>query len=179
MEAARGEANWRADSRPVAVGRPPERARIVGLARSLRVEGRPTDERHLESIWVEPRHRRTGVMRAILRYLAETGAGCPGLAASGSWTRNTDAHAVYERLRLRTAPARRQLLNRRLRPKQRSASDVAALPGQAPLLRSGGTETARDPGLQAELGEGIGFAEFPAVAPPAPSATGPRLLATC
>ena len=45
--------------------------RIVGLARSLRVDGRPPDERHLESVWVEPRYRRTGVMRAILRHLAE------------------------------------------------------------------------------------------------------------
>ena len=41
--------------------------RIVGMASSVRVAGRPAYERHIESVWVDPRYRRTGVLRAILR----------------------------------------------------------------------------------------------------------------
>src|SRR5438445_750267 len=45
-------------------------ARIVGMASSVRVPGRPPYERHIESVWVDPRYRRNGVLRAILAQLA-------------------------------------------------------------------------------------------------------------
>lgn len=122
------EAHWR-QSFVGALWVVPRRGRqIVGMARSLRVDGRPADERHLESVWVDPRHRRTGVMRAILRHLTELE---PDVRDWLLWVldRNPEAHAVYEslgfrptgerqlladasgrtevRLRLKTSPARR------------------------------------------------------------------------
>ena len=45
--------------------------RIIGLARSLRVDGRPPDERHLEAVWVEPRHHHTNIIQTILHYLTK------------------------------------------------------------------------------------------------------------
>jgi L-amino acid N-acyltransferase YncA len=44
---------------------------IVGLARSLRVADRPASERHVESVWVAPRHRRSGMTRTLVQQLAE------------------------------------------------------------------------------------------------------------
>ena len=106
--AARTEADWRqtfTDGLWIVAQRG---CRIVGLARSLRVDDRPPDERHLESIWVDPRYRRSGVMRAILRYLAELE---PDVHDWLLWVvdRNLDARTVYERLGFR-ATGERQLL---------------------------------------------------------------------
>jgi len=77
------------------------RQEIVGLARSVRVERRPAFERHLESVWVEPGHRRTGVLRTLLRYLAELE---PEVREWRVWvlTDNVEARAVYERLGFRS-----------------------------------------------------------------------------
>ena len=83
MEIAWTEERWRSSFEGsvwvVARGR----QEIVGMARSVRVEYRPAFERHLESVWVEPGHRRTGVLRALLRYLAELEPGRPRMAGLG------------------------------------------------------------------------------------------------
>jgi len=71
--------------------------RIIGVACSLRDDERPANERYLESVWVERGHRRTGVLRAILRYLAELE---PDVEDWFLWVLdgNAEARAVYERL---------------------------------------------------------------------------------
>jgi GNAT superfamily N-acetyltransferase len=97
VEQGWSETEWRrgfADALWVVVRR---RHRVVGLARSVRVDGRPPDERHLESVWVEPGYRRTGVMRAVLRFLAGRE---PDVRDWLVWvlTGNADARKVYERL---------------------------------------------------------------------------------
>ncbi|MEV8376703.1 GNAT family N-acetyltransferase [Kribbella sp. NPDC056861] len=107
--AARTEADWRqtfTDGLWIVAQRG---RRIIGLARSLRVTDRPADERHLESIWVDPRYRRSGVMRAILRCLAELE---PEVREWLLWVvdRNVDARTVYERLGFQ-ATGERQLLD--------------------------------------------------------------------
>jgi GNAT superfamily N-acetyltransferase len=96
-EASWTEASWRHSFAGALWVVPRSGRRIIGLARSLRVDGRPPDERHLESVWVEPRHRRTGVMRAILRYLTEVE---PEVHDWLLWVvdRNVEAREVYERL---------------------------------------------------------------------------------
>ncbi len=70
--------------------------RIIGVASSLRDDERPT-ERHLESVWVEPGHRRTGALRAILQYLVELE---PEVGDWLLWVLdgNAEALAVYQRL---------------------------------------------------------------------------------
>jgi GNAT superfamily N-acetyltransferase len=82
--------------------------RIVGLARSVRVQGRPAEERHLESVWVEPGHRKTGVTRALLRFLTEQD---PGVREWLVWVLdgNPDARHVYVRLGF-VATGERQVL---------------------------------------------------------------------
>jgi len=45
--------------------------RIIGLARVLTVDERPADERHIESVWVDPGYRRLGVMRSLLRHIVD------------------------------------------------------------------------------------------------------------
>lgn len=68
---------------------------IIAVASSLR-DG-PVNERYLESVWVEPGHRRSGALRAILRYLAELE---PEVEDWFLWVLdgNAEARAVYERL---------------------------------------------------------------------------------
>lgn len=68
---------------------------IIAVASSLR-DG-PVNERYLESVWVEPGHRRTGVLRTILQYLAELE---PDVEDWFLWVLdgNAEARAVYERL---------------------------------------------------------------------------------
>lgn len=84
------------------------RQEIVGLARSVRVDRRPAFERHLESVWVEPRHRRTGVLRTLLRYLAELE---PEVREWRVWvlTGNVEARTVYERLGFESTGERQPL----------------------------------------------------------------------
>ncbi|HET6295653.1 MAG TPA: GNAT family N-acetyltransferase [Kribbella sp.] len=74
--------------------------RTVGLARVLRVDGRPTDERHIESVWVDPGNRRSGVLRAIQRHLVATE---PAIRDWLLWVvdDNVPAREVYERLGFR------------------------------------------------------------------------------
>ncbi len=71
--------------------------RIVGLARSVRARDRPADERHLESVWVEPGHRGTGVMRALMRFLTHLE---PGVQEWLVWVleSNAEARDVYRKL---------------------------------------------------------------------------------
>jgi predicted GNAT family acetyltransferase len=71
--------------------------RIVGVASSLRAAQGLATERYIESVWVEPGHRRSGILREILRYLAELE---PVVEDWFLWVLdgNADARAVYERL---------------------------------------------------------------------------------
>ena len=80
--------------------------RIIGVASSLRDDERPV-ERYLESVWVEPGHRRTGALRAILQYLVELE---PEVEDWFLWVLdgNAEARLVYERLGFE--PGKRQLL---------------------------------------------------------------------
>jgi ribosomal protein S18 acetylase RimI-like enzyme len=99
-EASWLEANWRhrfVDSQWVVAQ---EGDRIVGLARTVRVEDRPPDERHIESVWVDPRDRRTGVLRAMLHYLIERE---PAVRDWLVWVVDDNAQAleVYDRLDFR------------------------------------------------------------------------------
>ncbi|MET9317086.1 GNAT family N-acetyltransferase [Kribbella sp. NPDC003505] len=74
-----------------------DEARIIGLASSVRVLDRPPYERHIESVWVDPRYRRTGVLRAVL---AELAAIEPDVTEWRVWVLDTNAVArqVYDRL---------------------------------------------------------------------------------
>lgn len=74
-----------------------DEARIIGQASSVRVADRPPDERHIESVWVDPRYRRTGVLRAVL---AELAAVEPDVTEWRVWVLDTNAIArqVYDRL---------------------------------------------------------------------------------
>lgn len=83
--------------------------RVIGMASSVRVAGRPPDERHVESVWVDPRYRRTGVLRALLGQLA---AEQPAVSEWRVWVldTNTLAFEVYARLGFRPT-GERQLLS--------------------------------------------------------------------
>ncbi|MEU4193140.1 GNAT family N-acetyltransferase [Kribbella sp. NPDC026611] len=97
VESTWGEAEWRARFRYrhwVVVRRG---GAIIGLASSVRVDDRPPLERHIESVWVDPRYRRTGVLRAMLAYL---GAVEPDVTDWRIWVLDTNeiARKVYDRL---------------------------------------------------------------------------------
>jgi ribosomal protein S18 acetylase RimI-like enzyme len=83
--------------------------RVIGMASSVRVPGRPADERHVESVWVDPRYRRTGVLRALLGQLA---AEEPAVSEWRVWVldTNTVAFEVYDRLGF-SPTGERQLLS--------------------------------------------------------------------
>jgi ribosomal protein S18 acetylase RimI-like enzyme len=83
--------------------------RVIGMASSVRVPGRPADERHVESVWVDPRYRRTGVLRALLGQLA---AEEPAVNEWRVWVldTNTVAFQVYDRLGF-SPTGERQLLS--------------------------------------------------------------------
>jgi ribosomal protein S18 acetylase RimI-like enzyme len=74
-----------------------EEQRVIGLASSVRVAGRPSYERHIESVWVDPRYRRHGVLRAVLGHLSVAD---PGVTEWRVWVldTNTVAREVYDRL---------------------------------------------------------------------------------
>jgi len=74
-----------------------DEARIIALASSVRVLDRPAYERHVESVWVDPRYRRTGVLRAVLSELAAIE---PDVTEWRVWVLDTNAVArqVYDRL---------------------------------------------------------------------------------
>jgi predicted GNAT family acetyltransferase len=71
--------------------------RIIAMAASVRVAGRPAYERHIEAVWVDPRYRRSGVLRALLGQLA---AEDPEVTEWRVWVldTNTLARQVYDRL---------------------------------------------------------------------------------
>ncbi|MEV5961843.1 GNAT family N-acetyltransferase [Kribbella sp. NPDC051952] len=100
-EAARTETGWR--ERFVNVQWVVARLgdRTIGLAAARRVEDRAPDERHIESVWVDPRHRRTGVLRAMLRHLMEME---PSVRTWLVWVLDDNllGRRVYERLGFRS-----------------------------------------------------------------------------
>lgn len=66
------EANWRHSLETTTWIIAQEAERAVGLARSV-MEPMPPQRHYLESIWVDPDHRRQGVFRALLLELADLG----------------------------------------------------------------------------------------------------------
>ncbi|MFI5710957.1 GNAT family N-acetyltransferase [Kribbella sp. NPDC051620] len=126
-EASWTEASWRrsfADALWVVLR---NSRRIIGLARSLRVDGRPPDERHLEAVWVEPRHRRTGVMRALLVYLTELE---PDVHDWLLWVldHNAEALEAYERLGFEPTGERQQLTDASGRTEVRFRRSALSIP---------------------------------------------------
>jgi ribosomal protein S18 acetylase RimI-like enzyme len=75
-----------------------EAQNVVGLARSVGEPGLPS-ARHVESIWVEPTHRRLGVFRHLVHALAEIERRT-GVTELLLWVLedNHDAQRAYEAL---------------------------------------------------------------------------------
>ena len=73
-----------------------DKGRIIGMARRP-FDPRKLDWRHIESVWVDRRYRRNGVLRAILGQLA---ADEPTVSEWRVWVLDTNAIArqVYDRL---------------------------------------------------------------------------------
>jgi predicted GNAT family acetyltransferase len=96
-EVAVGELGWRERFTRMHWVVARDATRIVGLASSVQVAGRPPYERHIESVWVDPRYRRNGVLRGILAQLA---AEEPAVTEWRVWVLDTNAVArqVYDRL---------------------------------------------------------------------------------
>lgn len=100
-ESVRSESEWRAtfNGSKWIVAR--EQRDVVALARSLKDTDAPA-QRHIESVWVAPRHRRAGVLRAVLEFILQTEQDVDvwlmwvikGHVIDGT----TTARAVYERL---------------------------------------------------------------------------------
>jgi ribosomal protein S18 acetylase RimI-like enzyme len=82
--------------------------RIIGLARVLTVADRPADERHIESVWVDPEYREMGVLRNLLRYVVDQG---PTVDDWMLWVMDDNDRAlkVYERLGFRRTGERQPL----------------------------------------------------------------------
>jgi ribosomal protein S18 acetylase RimI-like enzyme len=83
---------------------------IIGLASSVLVDERPPHERHIESVWVDPRYRRTGVLRALLTHLATAE---PDVTDWRIWVLDTNdiARNVYARLGFRPTDEQQPLLD--------------------------------------------------------------------
>jgi RimJ/RimL family protein N-acetyltransferase len=103
VESAWGETEWRAAfvQRTWFVATTPEAPRPVGLAREFRIPDLP-EERHIESMWVDPDHRGRRVATAIVNTI---------LARLDPWVTtvslrvldgNDLARTVYERLGFRS-----------------------------------------------------------------------------
>lgn len=124
-ETSWGEAEWRALAVEDAwiVARSGDQ--VIGVVRSVRVDDRPTNERHLESVWVDPLHRKKGVLRAILRYLAELE---PEVRTWMAWVLdgNDEARAAYERLGFETTGMRQLLAGTPRRIEERLRLDRKA-----------------------------------------------------
>ncbi|MFI5692161.1 GNAT family N-acetyltransferase [Kribbella sp. NPDC051586] len=105
-----------------------DEARIIGMASSVRVVSRPPYERHIESVWVDPRHRRTGVLRAILTHL---GAVEPDVSEWRVWVLDTNwiAQQVYDRLGFRPTGERQPLSDGSGRLEIRLRFDAPQRPG--------------------------------------------------
>ena len=107
-ETAWGQEKWRAIALEGAWIVARSEDQVIGVVHSIRVDDRPTDERHLESVGVDPLHRRRGVLRAILRYLTELE---PDVRTWMVWVLdgNDEAHAAYERLGFQSTGERQPL----------------------------------------------------------------------
>ncbi len=70
---------------------------VVGMASSVQDPAQPPYARHIESVWVDPTHRRQGVLRAMLRHLVELN---PEVHDWFVWVLdgNDLARKVYERM---------------------------------------------------------------------------------
>lgn len=121
-ETSWGEAEWRATALEGAWIIARSGDQVIGVVRSVRVDDRPTDERHLESIWVDPLHRRSGVLRAILCYLAELE---PDVHTWMVWVLdgNDEARAAYERLGFESTGERQPLRDAPRRVEERLRLD--------------------------------------------------------
>ena len=110
VEASWTEASWRSSfgQSQWIVAR--DREQVIGVARSVRVDGRPADERHVESVWVDPNARRTGVLRAILRHATEVE---PEVTDWLVWVvdDNVQALSVYDHLGFRLTGERQPLVD--------------------------------------------------------------------
>jgi ribosomal protein S18 acetylase RimI-like enzyme len=81
---------------------------VVGMASSVQDPEQPPDARHVESVWVDPAHRRRGVLRAMLRHLVDLD---PDVRNWFVWVLdgNELAREVYERLGFETTGERQAL----------------------------------------------------------------------
>lgn len=124
-ETSWGEAEWRAVALEGAWIVARSEDQVIGVVRSVRVDDRPTDERHLESVWVDPLHRRRGVLRAILRNLAESE---PDVRTWMVWVLdgNDEAYAAYERMGFESTGEIQPLPNAPRRVEERLRLDCKA-----------------------------------------------------
>lgn len=124
-ETAWGQEKWRAIALEGAWIVARSEDQVIGVVHSIRVDDRPTDERHLESVWVDPLHRRRGVLRAILRYLTELE---PDVRTWMVWVLdgNHDALAAYEHLGFETTGERQPLTDAPDRIEERLQMDLRA-----------------------------------------------------
>jgi RimJ/RimL family protein N-acetyltransferase len=124
-ETSWGEAEWRAKALEGAWVVARSGDQVIGVVHSIRGDHRPTDERHLESVWVDPLHRRSGVLRAILRYLSEVE---PDVRTWMAWVLdgNDGARAAYERLGFETTGERQPLTDAPRRVEERLRLDCKA-----------------------------------------------------
>lgn len=74
QEAGLGEAEWRDRFGTTRWVVAEDGGHVIGLA-GLVSGQEPDGERHIESAWVAPSHRRRGVLRSLVDYLAEIGRG--------------------------------------------------------------------------------------------------------
>lgn len=107
-ETSWGEPEWRAAVRDGdwIVARHGEQ--VIGVVHCVRGDDRPADERHFESVWVDPLHRRSGVLRAFLSHLV---AYDPAVRTLMVWILdgNDAARATYERLGFESTGERQPL----------------------------------------------------------------------
>jgi ribosomal protein S18 acetylase RimI-like enzyme len=85
-------------------------AEIVGLARCLRETGGDPHERYVESLWVEPGHRRSGITRMLLQRVLDA-VRLEAVEKLLLWVLdgNREARVVYERLGFGTTNRRQAL----------------------------------------------------------------------
>jgi RimJ/RimL family protein N-acetyltransferase len=85
--------------------------RAIGLMSSL-AEPTPSDSRHLESIWVDPEHRRCGVFRSLLKLMCDL-ARRDGVTRFMVWVLedNHVAWRVYEKVGFEATGERQFLPN--------------------------------------------------------------------
>jgi L-amino acid N-acyltransferase YncA len=128
-EAVSSEEEWRArfENSIWVVAR--EGDETVGLARSLRGADRPVSERHVESVWVAPRHRRSGTTRALVEQLADLERS-NGVTELRVWVieGNDSARRAYERLGFESTGEVKQLDDGSGRVEERLRRWIGAAP---------------------------------------------------